>query len=117
MVYRKAAELKNGVLHVQPSNFLCIITEKRFQDLSEAGDHYFVSYDGIVVRKDSPYHTDVLRGRLNNNTPFYLSGLVLGCSGTTARSLVHLFDIEHSRYVHPNELMSGHIGDVDGSSG
>lgn len=38
---------------------------------------------------------------------------MLDYCGTLARSFVHSGDIEHLRYVHLNELMSGRVGDVN----
>lgn len=70
-----------------------------------------MSYDGFVVGTGAPDHSDVRSVRRNNKTPVYLSGLVL--CGKTACSILYLSDIEHSRYLDLNELISGRIGDVN----
>lgn len=41
-----------------------------------------------------------------------MCGEVLGYCGTSSRNFVHPADIEHSSYVHLNELLSGKIVDV-----
>lgn len=52
------------------------------------------------------------RERQRSNTPIYLSGLEPGCCGTVVRSSFSLSDIESTKYVHLNRLMSGRIEDA-----
>lgn len=91
---------------------LCIITEERLKYVPDTGSHYVVSCQGFFVGENTSGYADVQCGRRNNNTPVYISGMVLGYCGTTAGILVHLSDLEHSRYVQLNERMSSCNGDV-----
>lgn len=102
----------SGFLHVHQSTSFCKITYQTFEDPSNTVGHYVAFYEAVVVGKGAPEHPDMHLGRRKNKTTIYISVLLLGYCRKTALSLVHISYIEHSRYVHQNELMSSRIGDV-----
>lgn len=54
----------------------------------------------------------VCRGRQRNNSPICMSGSVLGNCGTMIHIFWNLLEIERTKYVHLNELISGRTKDA-----
>lgn len=85
---------------------------KNYEDGSKLVEDKIVYYKGVVIELGVPDDDVVCRVRRNNNSNQYLSEAVFMYYGTTTRSFTHLADIEHFRYVHLNDLISGRTGNA-----
>lgn len=99
----------SDVLHIQQCTYIWIVTDKIDEECLKRGKDTAGYYNGVIVGVGVPDNGAVRRGRLHNNSNINISGQVLSYCGTVTRNFMHLADIEPSRYVYLNELLSGRI--------
>lgn len=55
----------HGVLHVQQSTYICIITRKNYVEVPYTGRDIYVNYESYIIRQVVPENDDIRRVRRN----------------------------------------------------